>query len=71
MLLMYGVNSHIDHIFSIFKLFLFQIQNKCLQLNFRILTKYILNECLGDELKSYIVIYAWNIDYRDDDALGG
>ena len=50
MLLMYGVNSHIDHIFSIFKLFLFQIQNKCLQLNFRILTKYILNECRGDEI---------------------
>jgi len=31
---MYGVNSHIDHIFSIFKLFLFQIQNKCQRLNF-------------------------------------
>jgi len=31
---MYGVNSHIDHIFSIFKLLLFQIQNKCLRLNF-------------------------------------
>ena len=50
MLLMYGVNNHIDHIFSILKLFLFQIQNKCLRLNFRILTKYILNECRGDEI---------------------
>ena len=50
MLLMYGVNSHIDHIFGIFKLFLFQIQNKCLRLNFRILTKYILNEFRGDEI---------------------
>jgi hypothetical protein len=35
------VNNHIDHIFSIFKLLLFQIQNKCLRLNFRILTKHI------------------------------
>ena len=31
MLLLYGVNSHIDHIFNIFKVFLFQIQNKCLR----------------------------------------
>ena len=50
MLLMYGVNNHIDHIFSMFKLFLFQIQSKCLRLNFRILTKHILNECGGDEI---------------------
>jgi hypothetical protein len=47
---MYSVNSHIDHIFSILKQFLFQIQSKCLRLNFRILNKYILNGCRFDEI---------------------